>query len=221
MYTLRIFTFWTIPECSCSGPFKSLNILDHSWILEFQTIPEFLHSGPLQIFHILDLTSIFIYWSITEFLFCSQFQNFYILDHSRTFTFRTVPELLHSGLMSTLGSHFIGLSESVKILGVQGILGMGQLFYASRHCLKRRRPLPTASPSPKGVCDGHDRSLGSWPWQKGGSAVCWRMLRSLVPSPCLEESSAGGVSIMRWVGGEKQSHVSESDTLCWSGWGWV
>ena len=31
--------------------------------------------------------------------------------------------------------HFIGGSESVKVLGVRGILIMWQLVFASRHCL--------------------------------------------------------------------------------------
>ena len=51
--------------------------------------------------------------------------------------------VLRSPLMSPPGSHFIGLSESIEILGVQG------------------HPL-----SPKRERDGHGRSFRSWPWQK-------------------------------------------------------
>ena len=64
--------------------------------------------------------------------------------------------------MSPTNGHFIGGPESVKILGVQGVLCMWQLVFTSRHCLIPQQEEQDA----KRVPDGHGQSFGSWPWQK-------------------------------------------------------
>ena len=67
---------------------------------------------------------------------------------------------LEAPLISLTISNFIGGSESVNIWGVQSILVMWQLVFASCHLLKSNKK------SKKKVPEGHGRSFRSWPWQK-------------------------------------------------------
>ena len=66
-------------------------------------------------------------------------------------------------LISPPWSNFIGLSESVKILGCRGILWRWQLVFASCHQQQEEHA--------KRVPDGHGWSFGSWPWQKNMATV--------------------------------------------------
>ena len=52
-------------------------------------------------------------------------------------------------------SNFMGDSESVKILGVQGILIMWQLVFALRHHLKSNNNKNNTTTTKKRVPDGH------------------------------------------------------------------
>ena len=64
-------------------------------------------------------------------------------------------------------SHFIGGPESVKILGVRGVLCMWQLVFASRHhLLPQQQQEQQEQEDAKRVPDGHGRSFESGPWQK-------------------------------------------------------
>ena len=58
----------------------------------------------------------------------------------------------------------MGDSESVKILGVKGVLCMWHLVFALRHRLIHQEQ--QEQQHAKRVPDGHGRSFGSWPWQK-------------------------------------------------------
>ena len=66
-------------------------------------------------------------------------------------------------LISPTNGYFIGGPESVKTLGIRGVLCMWQLVFALRHRLIHQQEEQQHA---KRVPDGHGRSFGSWPWQK-------------------------------------------------------
>ena len=59
-------------------------------------------------------------------------------------------------LINPTNGHFVGGPESVKILGVQGVLCIWQLVFASRHRLKYQEKQQ----------EDAKRVHDSWPWQK-------------------------------------------------------
>ena len=66
-----------------------------------------------------------------------------------------------SKVFSPSNGHFIGGPESVKILGVKGVLCMWQLVFASSHHLKSKKKKKMSKNKKKWVPDSNSRSFRS------------------------------------------------------------